>query len=210
MGAHDFSDSIDSSRESRPPLRAGDSSSPLIAFLFGEGGKEYRELIVYSGRLLYHRLRQEYDPEDVVQDVFLSIHRESSLPPEGEEIRLWLRRKIKNRIHDLARTERRRKRRVRFDPADEVEGASLSATVDVPSGVSAPEESVLAQEEFERIRRGLGLLPKVEAQLILLVKLQGRPLRAVARFLHESPAVASRVLYRGTRALRRFLLLCGL
>ena len=204
MGVHD---SV-SPQDSRPPSCADDPSSLLIEYLFRDAGKEYRALLGYAGRLLHHRLRQEYDPEDVIQDVFLSIHKGSVLLPEGGEIRPWLRRKIRNRIGDLARAERRRKKRLLLDPAQEVEGASFSASIDVPSDAPSPEERALAEEEFERIRRSLGFLPKVEAQLVMLVRLQGRPLRAVARFLHESPAAASRLLYRGTQALRRFLLRC--
>ena len=70
------------------------------------------------------------------------------------------------------------------------------------SGVPAPEAVAGAREEFEPLRRAIGLLPWTQGYLIFAVKLCSMPLRSAASVLRLTPARASRILHAAIRKLK--------
>jgi RNA polymerase sigma factor (sigma-70 family) len=158
---------------------------------------------------LGERLRRVLDVEDVAQCVLLDVHR--ALPrldlSGGVRLHAWIRRIVRNEIHDLAArhgaAKRADARRVYLEELEEQpeagdvgvaeeDAASPPALVD--SGPEVPDQAALA-EIREMIERIIDSLPRPESVMLRLVELEGTTLVEAARRLALPRTTASR-LYR--------------
>jgi RNA polymerase sigma-70 factor (ECF subfamily) len=149
-------------------------------------------LVLWVTGRLSRALKARVEPEDVVQQVFLDASKGLAefRGADDKAFLGWLFRIAENRIRDLA---------------DQV-GAQKRQEGPVPSRVDpTPSQAVVRKEMFERVRKALDELTDDYRQVIVLVRLEERPVREVAELMARSEN-AIRVLYcRAMRDLRALL-----
>lgn len=159
--------------------RAGDPTAFTALF------RTYRSLV---WRVLNHLLRKDPELEDVVQVVFLEIHR--ALPSFEGRSRLssWITRVALNVGYHHLRHKKSR-------PADY---RAEHAVVEVPDERPAmnPEVRLRSREVSERVDELLAGLPEKKRTVFLLVDLEGLPQDQVAEIVGASSAtVRTRLFY---------------
>jgi RNA polymerase sigma-70 factor (ECF subfamily) len=187
----------------------GASWSPLIEFIFGSGAgrSRYRSLRWYTYRNMSPRLRREVDPDEVLHEVCISSRKDFASLREDARREKWIKRAIRNRICNLARTSVRRKRDpprgrspIRLDA-----GEDGSPAIQVPSQRPSPDEIAMIKEDLERVEEKLDLLSEKQSVLIGLVYFRGTSLPWAASRLGMTDARASRLKYEAIHALRKLL-----
>lgn len=170
---------IDPGPELLERWRSGDPAAFTALF------RTYRGLV---WRVLHHLLRGDPDLEDVVQTVFLEVHR--SLPSfEGRsKLSSWITRVA---LHVGYHHLRHKKSR----PAEyRAEHAIHDAPDDRPS--ADPEAAARRREAAGRVDEILAQLPEKKRTVFLLVELEGLPHEEVAEIVGVSAAtVRTRLFY---------------
>ena len=149
---------------------------------------------VYS--IAWRVLRDCAEAEDIVQDVFLSIHLQSSrYDLERGTVKTW----ILHTVHFKALNRRKR-----------LKGALLDS---IETGSAGDKElgSRLASNEIDTDRtywvdRGLEHLNDRQRRVIELVHFEGYTLLETSKIMHESLANTRNHYYRGMKLLRDFLI----
>jgi RNA polymerase sigma-70 factor (ECF subfamily) len=149
-------------------------------------------IVLWVAARLSPELRARLEPEDVAQEVLLSLHR--SLDSfDGEEIGrfyAWTFTIAENRIRDLVDHHGALKRRP-------VPGPAVSQTT--------PGTAAVRAEELERVRSALEQLGEDHRRVIQLRQLEGKSVPETAEILERSDN-AVRVLHcRALKALRDLL-----
>lgn len=96
------------------------------------------------------------EAQDVVQEVFLGLHKHLTAGGSQDNIRGWLFRVA----HNQARNRQKRYDR-RF-------GAPLDAGIDPVLDESTPEQAVIEKEKFRRLAKAVRLLTEPERECLLL------------------------------------------
>ncbi|MHC4470684.1 MAG: sigma-70 family RNA polymerase sigma factor [Planctomycetota bacterium] len=146
-------------------------------------------LVLWVSARLSPDLRSKVEPEDVAQEVLLSVHKGlDAFQDAGDRAFFgWLFRVAENRIRDLADYFGAQKRQP-------VQQFSFSETT--------PSTVVSRSEELERVRRAIAALPDDYREVIRLRRLEELEVPEVAERMARS-ANAVRILYcRALRALR--------
>lgn len=140
---------------------------------------------------LRRSLRDPADVDDVLQDVFLKIHRHAA--GLGAEVHLpgWIFAVARNAVVDHQRRRR---------------GVELSSAAE-PVTEEEPDRSTHA-EIAGTLRALLRELPEKYAQAVILVDLEGKPFREVAQLLGLSVSGAKSRAQRGRAMVREALLRC--
>jgi RNA polymerase sigma-70 factor, ECF subfamily len=149
---------------------------------------------VYS--IAWRVLRDRAEAEDIVQDVFLSIHlQRSRYDCERGTVKTW----ILHAVHFRALTRRRQLKGTLLDsiesgqPTDQ----SLSSTF---------QSSSINADRVQWIRRGLTHLNDRQRRVIELIHFEGYTLLESSAILGESLANTRNLYYRGMKLLRTSLL----
>ena len=157
---------------------------------------------------LARRFGRGADAEDVLQETLLrawqSIHRLRGR--EGSIFRRWLCMIAKHVIQDRAR--RLKRERAAFDSRLAIQSprskggkwgcadALLAAKVDPPSKV------VRRNERFERLEEAMSTLSPVHRKVVFLARVQGLPIKEVARRIGRSDDATSMLLLRAMHKLK--------
>lgn len=158
---------------------------------FDELAQVYRERL---RALVYSRLgpvlRERLEVEDVVQETFLKAFRSvERFHWQGEDSFLrWLGGIAENLLLYLAR-EHRKSRKLPLDG-------------DVPAGGTSPSQMMRRDERFERLQAALDGLSPEHREVIILARLQGLPIRDIAKRLDRSPNATAQLLWRALQRLR--------
>lgn len=150
-------------------------------------------LVVWVAGQLSPTLKGEVEPEDLVQEILFAVHRDfAGFEERGEgSFYRWLFTLGRNRIRDLADRVGAEKRRAR-------------APISAPSQTT-PSGAASRREEVARMLRAMESLPERHREVLLLVKLEERPVDEVAALLRVTPN-AVRVLHcRALKELRAAL-----
>jgi RNA polymerase sigma-70 factor, ECF subfamily len=138
------------------------------------------------------RVPDTADADDVLQDVFLKVHRHLGTLEHEERLAPWLYRVARNTLVDRYRASR---------PAE-----PLSETSDIPSGETSEPDAERAIAAG--LRQMIEDLPPTYRDALVLSELEGLPQRVVAERLGLSLSGAKSRVQRGRRMLREALLDC--
>jgi RNA polymerase sigma-70 factor, ECF subfamily len=166
----------------------------LLVLCAQQGNREaFSRLIdLYDRRLLYFigRILSDTDGAlDVLQSVWLTVHRKLAALQAPEAFRVWLYRIT----HDLAVSELRRKVK-RPAPIDDVETASIAED---ESGDDA------SFDNAELVHRALDLLSIDHRQVLTLRFLEGMSIEEIARVVGRHAGTVKSRLHYAKLALRR-------
>jgi RNA polymerase sigma-70 factor (ECF subfamily) len=145
-------------------------------------------------RLTGEHLRNEADPDDVLQEVFSRAFQSlAGFEWKGEEsFYRWLRGIAENRI--LRAADRKRRARVlqlRSDVA-----ASSTAAV-------SPSRALRREERFDRLQKALESLSPAHREVVLLARIEGLEVKEIARRLGKSVSAVQSLLFRALKELKR-------
>ncbi len=151
------------------------------------------------------RVAGEADVEDILQDVFLRIHRRLDGLKDPRRLLPWVFQITRNAIVDHYRSPARRR-----------EGpAGLSSDLDagypvpvLPATVDASDAGRLRAELAECLRPMIGRLPADSREAVTLVELEGLTQQAAARRLGLSVSGMKSRVQRGRRKLKDMLEAC--
>ncbi len=174
-------------REILARLRAGDRGA------FDQLYCRWRDELLFVARArLGTRLRGFLDSEDILQSVALEAFTELPrfVPQHDGSLRKFLHQLVLRKIQDRADTVNARKRAGAVPLTD-----SVADTLTTPAGPGYHDRT-----RFERLERGLALLPEEMRRVLVLRKVEGLSGKEAAAALGRSDA-ATRQLY--ARALAR-------
>lgn len=180
------------SRRPRLPLLGGGEARLVQAARAGDEQafaaivkRHERALRGYAGKLLRDT---GLDPEDVVQDVFVSAHAALTRGGDDREIALrpWLFRMTRNRVIDLLR-----RRGERTDSLDAAETAAPAAT-----HASEPAQALGRRETLRALLADLAALPEQQRDALLMRELEGLSHESVAAQLGVTPEATRMLVVR--------------
>ena len=151
------------------------------------------ELLPYLRRFVGRRLNDAEAGEDVVQTVFLSIHRARHTYRPERPFGPWLHSVARNAVIDHVRAQARRGRR---ETSLEAEG--------VPEPV-APDEAAPPAGLSPELDRALEALPDSQREAVMLLHIEGLSVAEAASWVGISKSALKVRAHRGYRALRGLL-----
>ena len=154
-------------------------------------------------------LRVRVEVEDLVQETFLRAFRSlAGFRGEGEaSFRSWLGTIAGHVVQDQARKLRAKK-------GDVLREVSLDAEVAGPGGerfsledalrasADSPSQALRRDERFERLKKVLATLRPDHSRVIYLARVEGLPMKEVARQMGRTPEAASMLLLRALLKLK--------
>ncbi len=163
----------------------------------GQGGDScayerlLREVLPVVRRLVAARLGDPSSIEDVVQNVFMSVHRARHTYQPSRPFGPWLRAIARNAVVDAQR--QRRTRLVREQPLGEED--------------QLPDTSEPVREEplSPRMTQALESLPPAQREAVELIHLSELSVAEAAQRAGTTPGALKVRAHRGYRALRRYL-----
>jgi RNA polymerase sigma-70 factor (ECF subfamily) len=157
-------------------------------------------------RMIYYRIRDRMDAEDLTQDVFIRAYRRISRLRETDRFRSWLFTIAVNRVNDYLRNKRVRSI---FKSADE--GPDFYPEAGSPPEQPEALEQVLKEDFWRQVGRIAKKLSKMEREAFMLRFLDGLSISEIARVLNKSESTVKTHLYRALtkfkkeKTLRHFL-----
>ena len=164
--------------------QAGDSASYEELLL---------ELLPHVRSLVARRLSNPAEREDVVQNVFVSLHRARHTYRPERPVAPWLHAIVRNAVTDHMRSSARRQRR---EVSLEANGVGEPAA-EAPPAVDAP----LSPE----LERALGQLPGAQREAVELIHVEGLSVAEAAAQAGVTKSAIKVRAHRGYRALRALL-----
>lgn len=149
----------------------------------------------FSSRLkgfILKRVRDEHDAEDILQDVFLKVHRNLHNLKDEDKLKVWVYQITRNAVHDYYRH-----RKVAVDPMQHVD-----------SWVEDPVPDDVTKEVASCLRPMLDALPEIYRDAIVLTEFEGLTQREMAQKLELSLPGAKARVQRGRKKLEELLLGC--
>ena len=155
------------------------------------------------------RLRDKFDPSDIVQETLFEAVRDWDHCCGGsEEERLaWLRRMLANNLLDGVKRFRANKRDVgRERSLEESVQATLGRLGEMLAGdVSTPSCRVMREERDLRIAEAVAALPEAQREAVILQRWHGWTLAQIGERLGKSPEAVAGLIFRAQRVLHQSL-----
>lgn len=152
-------------------------------------------------------LKQRFDASDVVQDVLVlaRVNEHQFNGSKEAEYLAWIRRILKNRLHDLEREHNAGKRAVRLErPIDAfVDDSSRRLDRQLASLVSSPSEKVAKREDLSLVCAALDALPEQQRDAVRLHYFEQLTFIEVAEQLNISRGQAAGLIRRGIAKVRK-------
>jgi RNA polymerase sigma-70 factor (ECF subfamily) len=186
-------------------VRAGSSAA------LGELLELYRDYLALLVRLqIGRRLQGKVDPLDVVQDTFLSAHRNFAQFRGTTEAELvgWLRQILASRMADLLRRfhgAQRRDVRLERELAVELDESSRVMDKGFVAPGSTPSHQAARREQAVLLAEALGRLPEDYREVIVLHHLEDLSFPEVARRMGRTVNSVKNLWIRALTRLRRTL-----
>jgi RNA polymerase sigma-70 factor, ECF subfamily len=135
-------------------------------------------------------LRARVDAQDILQQTFLkAIQSIGKFQWQGEgSFMSWLSGIAGNVVLDLA-DPRRRKLPERLES-------------DWPAPCASPSKALRRDERFERLREAIDALSPQHREVVLLARIEGLPVKEIAKRLNLTPNAVSQLLWRALQKLR--------
>ena len=157
---------------------------------FDELAQEHRERILsFIQTRLGDRLRQQFDPEDILQEALLKAFKSiSRFEWRGKgSLFGWLATIAEYEIRGLGRSKKIDPFPLERDPAD---------------SVGSPSRALRREERFDRLDAALESLDADHATVIRLARVESLPIAEVARRMDRSPGAVRHLLLRALQRLR--------
>ncbi len=151
------------------------------------------DLLPYIRRIVRRRLGDSSAGDDVVQNVFLSMHRARHTYRPERPFGPWLHAVVRNGVIDSART---RSRRAQRETSLEAEG--------MPEPAAAP-DPINDRRLSPELVRALEALPESQRQAVELIHVEGLTVAEAASWAGVSISALKVRAHRGYRALRALL-----
>jgi RNA polymerase sigma-70 factor (ECF subfamily) len=155
------------------------------------------------------RLRDKFDPSDIVQETLFEAVRDwDRCTAVTEEERLaWLRRMLANNLLDGVKRFRAEKRdAARERSLEESVQATMGRLGDMLAGdVSTPSCRAMRNERDLRIADAIASLPDAQREAVILQRWHGWSLAEIGDRLGKSPEAVAGLIFRAQRALHRSL-----
>jgi RNA polymerase sigma-70 factor (ECF subfamily) len=202
---------------SQGPDSAFDPEFLLVLAKAGDGaalGKLLERYRNYVGLLIQlqvgRRLRSKVDVEDLLQEIWLEIHRKIVLfrGSSEREFLTWARRLIGSILANQVRHYFGTKRRdLRLERAliDELDQSSRSLNESLVASSSSPSQKAVRREQAVLLADALQKLPKDYREVIILRQLEGLSFPDVARRMERTEDSVKNVWLRALARLRRTL-----
>jgi RNA polymerase sigma-70 factor (ECF subfamily) len=173
--------------------------------------ERYRNYVGLLVRLqVGRRLKSKVDVEDLLQEIWLEIHRKIALFRGGSEREFltWVRRLIgsilANQVRHYLGTKRRDLRLERA-LADDLDHSSLALNQSLVAAQSSPSQQAVRREQAVLLSDALQSLPDDYREVIILRQLEGLSFPDVARRMGRTEDSVKNVWLRALARLRRML-----
>jgi RNA polymerase sigma-70 factor, ECF subfamily len=166
---------------------------PGEAVVYEDLHRAHRERVMRLCRVL---LVDPDEAADVVQDVFLKLHRARAVETRPMDWGAWLTRVAVNACRDRRRSGWWRRWRERGVALDELA---------LPAMIRTPEDEVIGREEQRRVWERVRRLPARQREVLALRLVEGLATDETAAALGVSPGTVKRHLFRAVHSLRRAL-----
>ncbi len=157
-------------------------------------------------RMIYYRIRQQMDAEDLTQDVFIRAYRSIARLRELGRFRSWLYTIAVNRVNDHLR-----KKRVRSIFKSSDEGPEVQPEADEHREKPEALEQVLKEDFWRQVDRIAQKLSRMEREVFMLRFMDDLNITEIAHILKKSESTVKTHLYRALakfkkeNSLRQFL-----
>jgi RNA polymerase sigma-70 factor, ECF subfamily len=164
------------------------------------------ELMERHAEPLFHfllrSLGNEEDSNDLAQETFVRIYRNSARFDPGQKFTTWMYAIASNLIRDRFRWRSRH-------PATSLENENCETTgglqATLPAPGAAPDEDLQAGECAEAVRKAVGSLPEDLREPLVLAVYQELPQAEIAEILKCSAKAVETRIYRARKLLRAAL-----
>lgn len=139
--------------------------------------------------------------DDIVQDVFIKLHRKLSRIQPGQGLRPYLFRMVRNRTYD----ELRKLGRYEVLSLDDEPVEAYASFSSIPDGSEQPEETahwLLIQLE---VQAAMERLPELQRQALILFSEEGLSYNEIAEAMDTSIGTVKSRLFHAKQGLRRLL-----
>jgi RNA polymerase sigma-70 factor (ECF subfamily) len=167
---------------------------PIVKVLRAEAGKG---------------IQKRFEIDDLLQETFLRAFRSIAdfRGEGGDDFMAWLTGIARHVAKDHARKVLAQKGDVRREVSLErkvqgKDGKSLDILGLLEAQDQSPSRGLRRDERFERLKRALKSLPPDQARVIALARLEGLPIKEVARRMDRSPEATSMLLLRALRKMK--------
>jgi RNA polymerase sigma-70 factor (ECF subfamily) len=152
------------------------------------------------------RLAARVDPSDVVQDAQLEVVRrmDDFLKRRPMPFHLWVRKTAYQRLLNLRRDHRRRRRSVDRE-VPWPDRSSLLLARPLVSGAPSPSREAEAREFAERVSRAVAELGETDREVLLMRHAEGLSYEEIACLLDVEPAAARKRYGRALICLQKVL-----
>ena len=157
-------------------------------------------------RMIYYRIHNQMDAEDLTQDVFVRAYRSISRLREPQRFRSWLYTIAVNRVNDYLR-----KKRVRSIFKSSDEGPEVQPEADDRPDHPEALEQILKEDFWRQVGRIAQKLSKMEREVFMLRFMDDLNIAEIAQILKKSESTVKTHLYRALakfkkeEGLRQFL-----
>lgn len=150
------------------------------------------------------RVRTEEDADDILQEVFLRVHRHAGGVSQSDRLTSWLFQVTRNAIVDYYRAPARR------EQPESIVGEAALERPDAATSEPEPDlDSVQARQELAScLRPMVDRLPPLYREAVALVDLSGLPQTEAAGQLGLSVSGMKSRVQRGRRGLKEILVAC--
>ena len=143
--------------------------------------------------LIYHRIADRMDAEDLTQEVFEEMTRSIKKLRDPLSFKTWLCRIALNRVRDFHRREKRRP----FWPEPETEGA-----IETRADPKSPLDQVQAQEFWRQLHGLVHVMSKKEREAFLLRYVDQLRIKEIGEIMRISESATKTHLSRALKKLR--------
>ena len=161
----------------------------------------FEELVTpYEGmvwRVCWHYTGHTEDARDCAQEALLKAWRSIGSYRRDCSVESWLYRICASVCVDFLRSRRRR--------GDEPLGAMMEEGFDPPDGSATPDQSVIARQERETLRRAIDLLPEDMRTVLILYALEKRRYEEIAVITGTAVGTVKSRLSRARQKLQEIL-----
>jgi len=153
-------------------------------------------------------LRRRMDAEDLVQEAFLRAFQSiGQFRGESEaSFRSWLETVSRHVVQDAGRRlgafGGQRRCEVSIEQGTDEGASSWTFESELAATGATPSQAARRDERFDRLKRVLATLAEDHSRVILLARVQGLPIKEVARRMDRTPEATSMLLMRALIKLR--------
>ncbi len=150
-----------------------------------------KEVSHYLTSYLRYKLGPQTDPQDILQDVLMTLHRSRHTYNSDYPFKPWLYKIVQSRLIDFFRKERR--------------SIDYRLTYEDESCEVIRAEAEISQIEITDFKKAVEKLSADQQKVLLALKLSGKSIKEVAQDLSISESLVKVTAHRAYQSLYRYL-----